>query len=64
MCIRDRSKDSKRIFYPISDRGDTQIAVLPITGGEPEKFWKAAGQVPLFDIKNNVMVCVLSLIHI
>ncbi|MCB9357727.1 MAG: S9 family peptidase [Calditrichaeota bacterium] len=52
------SKDSRSIFYPISDRGDVAIMRTPIAGGEPVKFWKAAGQAPIFDLRSNAMVVV------
>jgi len=51
------SKDSKSLFYQVSDRGDTYVVKLSVSGDEPVKFWKAAGEVPLFDVQNNVMIC-------
>ncbi len=52
------SRDSKSIFYPISDRGDVAIVRTPIAGGEPRKFWAVAGQAPIYDLKSNAMVVV------
>jgi len=49
------SRDCKNIYYIISDRGDSAIVKTSINGGTPEKFWKASGQIGLFDMKQNRM---------
>ncbi|MCC6476427.1 S9 family peptidase [bacterium] len=52
------SKDSKYMYYQVSDRGDTVVVKTPVSGGDPAKFWSRKGQVALFDVQNNVMVCI------
>ncbi|NUO19011.1 S9 family peptidase [bacterium] len=49
------SRDSKFMYYVVSDRGDSAIVKTPVGGGTPEKFWRTAGIVGLFDLKNNKM---------
>ncbi|MCB1060271.1 MAG: S9 family peptidase [Calditrichaeota bacterium] len=57
------SKDSKSLYYPVSDRGDTVVVKLAVNGGTPEKFWSAKGQAPMFDLRNNTMALVHADFH-
>ena len=54
------SADSRKIFYPISHRGDTYLARVGLRPGQPERVWMPPGVVPLFDVRGKG----LALLHL
>jgi dipeptidyl aminopeptidase/acylaminoacyl peptidase len=42
------SRDSKQIYYQISDEGDTALVRIGLRPGEPERIWNQRGAVVLF----------------
>ncbi len=54
------SADSRKIYYQITDEGDTYLARIGLKGGEPERVWDARGQVALFNVSGKG----LALLHL
>jgi dipeptidyl aminopeptidase/acylaminoacyl peptidase len=54
------SPDSRKIYYLISDEGDTQIARIGLKPGAPDKIWDADGQVAAIHVNGHG----LALVHV
>lgn len=52
------SKDSRAIYYQVSDEGSTVIARARMTAGDPEYVFDLPGQAALFDMAGNTMAVV------
>ncbi|MDD5087663.1 MAG: S9 family peptidase [bacterium] len=53
------SADSRHVFYPVTDEGDTYLARASLRPGDPERVWPLKGQVPVFNVRGKS----LALIH-
>jgi dipeptidyl aminopeptidase/acylaminoacyl peptidase len=52
--------DSRKIYYQITDEGDTYLARVGITSKEPERVWDPAGQAAVFTVCGKA----LALVHL
>ena len=54
------SGDSKKLYYFVSDEGDTHVARVGVQGGAPQRVWSKAGQAAVLDVRTNS----LTLVHV
>jgi len=49
------SGDSKKLYYHISDEGDTHVGRIDLKGGTPQRVWSKPGQAALLDVRGHAL---------